>query len=201
MKSIFLAVVVVCALVVAGISGTLAVFSDEEQVGQNVFAAGTLDLQIGDGNPVSFTAGNIQPGYYEQFVVKVKNIGTLPGNLSVEFSPITNYENGRNEPEIAAGDTTGGNPGPGNGELGQYLEIAMTAHIDGVGTQTLPGMVFPALDDVGGATVSVPVKYGHLEPGEEVNLQVTLRLPIGTGNIVQSDSVEFEIIFHLEQVL
>lgn len=48
MKSIFLSVVVICALVVAGIGGTLADFSDYEVSEDNYFATGALDLKVSD---------------------------------------------------------------------------------------------------------------------------------------------------------
>ena len=49
MKSIFLSVVVICALAIAGIGGTLANFSDTELVVNNSFTTGTFDLKVWDG--------------------------------------------------------------------------------------------------------------------------------------------------------
>jgi predicted ribosomally synthesized peptide with SipW-like signal peptide len=49
MKSIFLSVVVICALVIAGIGGTLAGFVDTEQSVGNTIVTGSLDLRVSDG--------------------------------------------------------------------------------------------------------------------------------------------------------
>ncbi len=46
MKNIFLAIVIVSALAIAGIGGTLAGFSDTEQSLNNVFEVGNLDMLV-----------------------------------------------------------------------------------------------------------------------------------------------------------
>ena len=50
MKNIFLSVVVICALVIAGIGGTLAGLSDTESSVGNYMAMGSLDLEISPGD-------------------------------------------------------------------------------------------------------------------------------------------------------
>jgi len=49
MKNIYLSIVIICALAIAGIGGTLANFSDTEEVFDNTFESGSLDLLIWDG--------------------------------------------------------------------------------------------------------------------------------------------------------
>ena len=46
MKSIFLSVVVICALVISGLGGTLAGWSDTEEAQDNVIVTGSLDLKV-----------------------------------------------------------------------------------------------------------------------------------------------------------
>ncbi|MDD5082165.1 MAG: hypothetical protein PHU08_02205 [Dehalococcoidales bacterium] len=46
MKNIFLSVVIICALVIAGVGGTLAGFSDTEQSIGNRFEVGNMDLKV-----------------------------------------------------------------------------------------------------------------------------------------------------------
>ena len=48
MKSMFLSVVVICALVIAGVGGTLADFSDIETSPDNFFKTGALDGKYSD---------------------------------------------------------------------------------------------------------------------------------------------------------
>ena len=50
MRNVFLSVVVVCALVIAGIGGTLAGLSDTESSVGNYMAMGSLDLEISPGD-------------------------------------------------------------------------------------------------------------------------------------------------------
>ncbi len=54
MKSVFLSVVVICALTVAGIGGTLAGFSDTEMSAENFFEVGNLDLTVSVGSQGEF---------------------------------------------------------------------------------------------------------------------------------------------------
>jgi len=49
MKNVFLSVVIICALTIAGVGGTLANFSDTEEITDNVFESGSLDLLVYDG--------------------------------------------------------------------------------------------------------------------------------------------------------
>jgi len=60
MKAVFLSIVVVCALVVAGIGGTLAGFSDTEQSLDNIFEVGNLDLKVSK-NDVEYNDPDVPP--------------------------------------------------------------------------------------------------------------------------------------------
>lgn len=137
-----LVLLVLALLMVAGMAGagTFAYFSDTEASTGNTFTAGTLDLKVGDvddPNVVHVTLSDMKPGddtgYYKWVL---KNTGTLPGRVSVTFSPITNDDNGLTEPESAC-DTTGG---PGEGELGQYLK-------PGVDLRGVPGVTIIDYDE------------------------------------------------------
>lgn len=81
MKSIFLAVVVICALAIAGIGGTFAGYSDTDITSGNSLITGSMDLKIHDGtnwvdNPgplVAFT--KVNPCQSGTMVIKVWNAG------------------------------------------------------------------------------------------------------------------------------
>jgi len=260
-----LASVFVIGLLALGIGwGTYALFSDTETSTGNTFTAGTLDLKVDgqdDPNVMHITLSNMKPGddtgYYKWVL---KNVGTLPGKLSVTFSVIINDDNGLTEPESAC-DTTGG-PHP-EGELGQYLKpgihpddipddvkpyvtiierndeegwfiAEVSAEVDTEGTigwgpkgWSVPSQLYsqwqagpphpwgiPGLNGLGGNTYGT---LGYLSgdilaPGAEVafffkvKLDSDLRIWDGTNwlpvddNIIQSDSVQFNITFRLEQV-
>lgn len=182
-------ILMVCLVLSIASVGTYAYFTDIETVGQNVFAAGTLDLTVNGQNPstLQMTLGNIAPGYEGRWLYKVKNIGTLNGKLSVEFSAITNNDNGLTNPESAV-DSTGGD---GEGELGAYL--LWNGIYDPCSVRVFGHKV--PLNSVGGQTSSSI----NLNAGAQETLIVRFYLPSNVGDIVQSDSVTFTIIFHLEQ--
>ncbi|WP_251153648.1 TasA family protein [Cellulosimicrobium sp. Marseille-Q4280] len=79
----------------AGAAGTSALFTDQEVVSDNTFAAGTFDLTANQPDP-KIELPNMLPGDSADFDVVVGNGGTLELRYSVEgaFSAIT--EGGQN---------------------------------------------------------------------------------------------------------
>lgn len=206
--------------------GAFGMFSDAEAVTENRFVAGTLDLKVDDQDtPITmkFSVSNIAPGYDSGYLVWcLKNAGTISGRPYIEFSTITNSENGENEPESIAEGMPYARP---EGELGQYLKYTI-----GVGPcnwsvpsllesqwQTGPSHPWgvPGLDALSGETkFKGPTGYVFpvLNPGEtygfflKVSLDENLRLWDGTqwididDNIIQTDEIDFDIIFHMAQI-
>jgi predicted ribosomally synthesized peptide with SipW-like signal peptide len=213
-------------------AGAFAVFSDTETSKGNTFTAGTLDLKVGgqdDPNVVFITLGDLKPGWSNTYTWTLKNVGTLPGYVSIEFSLITNNENGVNEPEaIAEAEPYGfqgarATLGRAEGELGEYLKTRVS-HTNQWpdypfvwSTNTGPGPAYAgqrwALDACGGKTYDkVHGNKVTLAPGAELKIFLGLSLDTnlkawdGCGshdiddNVIQSDGVVFNIIFHLDQV-
>jgi len=263
-KSLFGSIIVIAGVASMMTIGTHSYYSDTETSVGNTFTAGTLDLNVDgqdDPNVVHITLSNMKPdddtGYYKWIL---KNVGTLPGKVSVTFSTIINDDNGLTEPESACDTTGGSHP---EGELGQYLKPGV--HPDEIPDDVKPYVtIIERNDEEGwyiaevseevdtGGTIgwgppgwSVPSRlysqwqtgpphpwgtpglnclsgntYGTLNylpgdilnPGQEVGfffrvkLDNNLRIWDGTkwievdDNIIQSDSVEFDITFHLDQV-
>jgi len=214
----FVAVMSLVVAVLSTLAGSMAIFADTETSQDNYFEAGTLNLTVDgrdDPNVMHFTLTNIKPcdgvGGAEHSLIKYQwvlgNTGSLSGQPWIEIKNCVNYENGRNEPELAV-DGTGGNPGPGNGELGQYLLLQINAAGSG-------GFMYPH----GGPCVdggrNCPLNYwcGYGPIGQTGGQQwevigpsssiaalvLEFELPCAVGNVVQSDSVEFDIVFHLDQ--
>ena len=213
MKKIMPLAASIAIILIAGIfasAGTMAQFNDTETVGVHDIQAGTLDLTLeGSDVVVHVTIKDIYPGWSKTWLWELKNTGSLDGNLTVEVTNIVNRENGRNDPEIEAGDE--GAPG----ELGQYLIVKKFDIRKGPGISpwTLTDIhdnTFVcdygfSLNEYDGRTFSTywphdGCGYCILESGETQYCFLHLELPSDVGNIVQSDSVEFDIIFHLEQV-
>jgi predicted ribosomally synthesized peptide with SipW-like signal peptide len=124
MKSVFLSVVVICALTVAGIGGTLAGFSDTEESLNNYFEVGNLDLTVTNGGTTEFQdpnvpalvyAGLVKPCISQDFDWDIHN--NSDGNMNAyAYICFKNYEcyeayttkhpeaSGRPEPEVVAED-------------------------------------------------------------------------------------------------
>jgi predicted ribosomally synthesized peptide with SipW-like signal peptide len=84
MKSIFLSVVIICALAISGIGGTLATWSDSETSHDNVIETGSLDLKVnneddlpwGNGVPQKVAITCMIPDkLYGPFLVELWNAG------------------------------------------------------------------------------------------------------------------------------
>ena len=200
-KRILISLAIIGAVSAIVVGATTAYFSDTETASGNTFTAGTLNLQVGNDDPYTehITIDNItpSPGFPDWVwvgpVYTVKNIGTLPGKLSIEFRNVVNEENGRREPEIEAGDES-----EDSGELGEYLKLVNVTAKIGTGKWT-PIYTWPYLsvNDTDGRTFDI----GILEAGETAKLDLDWWLSDDPNiNVVQSDSVEFDIIFKLEQV-
>lgn len=111
MKSILLSVVVISALVVAGVGGTLAGFVDTEVSEGNLYQAGHLDLLIdGDNDPSSvfnITCG--VPCTSADEWVEVENRGECTGAmLYLHFKDVVSVEAGIKDGEICDRIVTAG---------------------------------------------------------------------------------------------
>jgi predicted ribosomally synthesized peptide with SipW-like signal peptide len=101
MKNIFLSVVVVCALVVAGVGGTLATLSDTEESVGNKIEVASLDLKVNDKDDANAWGSTgvgavlvqecILPDTPMQTLVKVENEGCADGYLYIVFKSLSCY--------------------------------------------------------------------------------------------------------------
>lgn len=223
MKKILLSVLTIGLVAAVAFGATRALFSDTETSYGNVFDAGTLDLKVDgqdDGGTVAhYTLSGMKPGDNVTYMWELKNTGSIPGQPSVEFSPITNNDNGCNEPEDGAEVAEYGSAtcGDGEGELGQYIKVGIwrsglnstwkSIHLPGDTWRTGPGA---GLDGKGGNTYG-DTSFSVLGQGDFVQFYLILGLEDDLrdtsyvnidvdDNVIQSDSAEFDIIFHLDQV-
>jgi len=227
MKRIFLAIAAIAVTAVVSVAVTRAYFSDTETSTGNTFAAGTLDLKVDDEDtPITkhFSVSDLAPGYDSGYSVWcLKNTGTIPGQPYIEFSTVTNNENGIYED--TEGDAETEAYARTEGELGEYLKYTI-----GVGpcNWSVPSLLssqwqtgpvhpwgIPGLDSLSGNTYfkgPTGYKFPVLNQGEtygffmKTSLDDDLEIWDGTkwigadDNIIQSDGVSFDITFHLDQV-
>lgn len=208
MKKIIVSLFTIFALVAVVASGTQAVFVDTETVSGNTIAAGTLNLTVDDAeSPViaNVDLSGMVPGETYSQTWILKNTGSLEGQPSVEFSAITEDDNGCVSPETDAGDVT---CGPGEGELGQELLMQLYADNSSVSSNMVSIQGEHYLSSSWGGEVwlapgnpnSPSGVWNTIGEDETVQMRLNFRLDEDAGNIIQSDSTSFDIIFHLDQV-
>jgi predicted ribosomally synthesized peptide with SipW-like signal peptide len=156
--------VVICALTVAGIGGTLAGFSDTEESLNNYFEVGNLDLTVTDGGTTEFQdpnvpplveAGLVKPCISQDFDWDIHNQsdGDMDAYAYICFKNFECYESetakhptGRVEPEdvaeiggrLANRDIPGQGPWGQNCTLAEFVEINATVNM-GTGSTNLIG--------------------------------------------------------------
>ncbi|GIW62508.1 MAG: hypothetical protein KatS3mg091_004 [Patescibacteria group bacterium] len=190
-------VIVMVALVSAGIAGTFAYFTAIRTVQQSQFEVGTLDLSV-DSN------GNV----LEPFVLEnlgengnmsgsktwtIRNTGSLPGIVRVSLANLQNTENGCNDQEKAV------EPGCENdnvGELGDLINL--TVSVDG--QQMFSTTIGPNDESALGNLWDAMQNQVILDPNETTDITFAWSLNENAyGNEIQSDAVNFDVNFRLVQ--
>lgn len=199
MKRILLGIFAIALVVTLAAGATIAQFSDTETSNGNTFTAGTLDLKVGDQddpNVVHITRTNLIPyphwshSYGGQWALR--NAGSVPGRFSMEIKNIKNYENGCIEPE--AGDSTCG-IGTDQGELGGLMFAKWSRNVAPWGGW---GSVMSPLNSAEGVIVTGDVlNPGETAPAVYLDLEWDYS---SSDNLAQSDGIEFDIVFHLDQI-
>ena len=200
MRRILLSIIIIG--VVAGMmgAGTFSYFSDVETSKGNTFSAGVLDLNV-DGknkNVVKFTVSNMRPGNQPKGMWNLSNVGTIDGYLDLENITVTSYENGRLDPEKAAGDTTGGNPGKGKGELQDVVNLSLFVDRDCNGWISTGDYVF-FNDKVANLPSSFDLNESIPANGYVHIVAIFDWWSTPNDNIAQSDSFTLDITFELAQ--
>jgi predicted ribosomally synthesized peptide with SipW-like signal peptide len=113
MKSIFLSVVVICALAIAGVGGTFATWSDSETSFDNTIVTGSLDLKVngaddepwGEGVPTKVMIDCMIPcKFYGPYEVELWNAGQcdFPSHA---YLHLKNYECSNVDPKVNDGSS------------------------------------------------------------------------------------------------
>ncbi|QLH84147.1 hypothetical protein [Halosimplex pelagicum] len=143
-------------------------------------------------NATLLRADGVVPGEEGVSRLRLRNTGTARGELSVTGFDVESDENGLLPPESPVDDS------PEEGELDEHLVVRVSAEYPGGETAAVygdEGFVPIGSLEAGNRTIG-----DGLAAGEDVTIVVEWRLPAGTGNEVQSDSVTFDIGFTLRSV-
>lgn len=167
------------AAVLALGAGTYAAFTDTETAPDATFAAGTLNLEVGQtvtGNPLNFL--NLVPGQTTETVLTFVNTGTVNGNLSLDFEVV-----GGDPTCVAEEDVV-----PNGCALGGNLPDNLQVNIDGVARGTLTDLARDGLP------------AGLLPAQSQDTYTLTVTLNGNAGNEVQSDTATLTTVATLDQV-
>jgi len=200
MKKIFLSFAIIIAVSSFSFLLTKAYFTDKKTSSGNKFTVGTLNLEVGGSQGAKvepFIISDLGGGEIKgQKIWKLKNNGSLPGQLAINLDNILNSENGCNTPESEI-DQTCANPGISEGELGNIISANFS--IDNV------SKIKTTLNQDGANILSDYWKDSSniliLEPNQEVELKLEWFESSTYGNEIQSDSLSFDLNFDLQQII
>jgi len=197
-KKILVSLIVIAGVGTAGFAATRAFFRARVQSTDSSFTVGTLDLSVNDKQEA-----------VDNFVVEgigasgdisgsktwtIKNVGTLPGKLYFSLSNLDNQENGCNRAETVDETTCADD---NVGELGNVVDATVSVN----GTI----MVETALANTNQADYANQwnEKPEVIIPAGE-SVEVTMNWNASQAdydNSIQSDSLTFDTIFDLVQLV
>jgi predicted ribosomally synthesized peptide with SipW-like signal peptide len=194
-SKIILSLLVIGVVSAVAIGGTVAYFSDTETSTGNTFTAGTLDLNVDDGNinVVKFTVTDANPGATGGGTWIVKNVGSVAGYLDLEAISQINDDNGCTEPEAAVPDTT---CGAGEGELGANMNIDLFVDANNNGVNDSETVIYAG--PLSGIAASYDLSLA-LAAAATNYIRLNYTIPTTVGNIIQSDSTTLNLSFELGQ--
>lgn len=188
---------------------TAALFTDVETTQDSTFTAGTLDMNVDGNNGTAFDNIVVSNIGVDGTVSGTKtwtinNTGSVPGNLTMQVTNVVNNENGCNEPEALV-DTTCDDPGADQGELGGVIATSVDLDTDAAGPNAATTVINSdlATADAGQYLTQWTANAGTVTIPAGGSLTVTMDWsndPASYGNEIQSDSLEFDVQFDLEQV-
>jgi len=198
MRKILIALLGVLLVAALAGAGTFAYFSDTETSTGNTFTAGTLDLKVDDKDHPNVFAVNIEPmkpGDTDGNTWNVTNSGSIPGDLKLTVSSITDAENSNPESETNTEDP---------GDLSGALMVILYVDADNSNSFTTGDTELYGNGSGGKALLSgMPGNYDPGDPGTKggnpVRIRLDWELPASTGNEVQGDKASFNIEFRLNQ--
>lgn len=179
-KKMLLSVLIIGVVATVAGAGTWAAFSDSETSDGNTFTAGTLDLKLNGLDGITgFSIGDVASNAQGNAgTITVKNAGTISGNLVVSSANIVEDENGMNDAEQAVDSTAA------DGELGSAITISIYDGANLLYQGSVAGLSDANLVTLAGA--------------EEKTLTINYAVS-DAGNEIQSDILEFDLAFTLNQ--
>jgi predicted ribosomally synthesized peptide with SipW-like signal peptide len=201
----------IAALLLIGAVGasTWAAFQDTEKSSNNTLTAGTLDLNINNGNIdyTMFTLTNIKPGDTGNYIAPLRNNGSLGGKLTVTSALVSHSAGAAPvpaDPDIVPTDV-----------LYTTAQIALYIDVDNSGTWNAGdiglranGTTYTFSDSA--TLLQAPMNsylaatwtdaVANLAVGATNRFVVNYSLPLATGNNCQGGSAVMSFTFVLNQL-
>lgn len=212
MKRITLSLMTIATVALLSVSATGAYFVDIEEIKGNTFAAGSLDLVLGDSQTLPFSLSNLKPGDEDTGTVTLTNAGTLDGKLTINWTATSDSENGILEPEaqqyprpLGGDGLTTADSSATWGELDIFMRFAMYVDVDKSGSfnsgdvqlaTPYPPVVHPGHDSgklywssftshhegVSGFNTKTWTNVVTIPAGQSVDLVIPWKFPTETGD-------------------
>jgi predicted ribosomally synthesized peptide with SipW-like signal peptide len=193
MKRILLSLMTIAIIAAMLAGGAVAHFSDMETSTGNTFSAASIDLTLDGQNGTAVThfdnITDVVPGASGWADMDIVNVGTTEALAHIEVIVTVDAENTLERPEEGLNDTAP------NGELDENLWFDIRAD--------LPGGDEFELEIAQGYVANIqgiPHSIGTLGPAEGIRVGISWSIPYDVGDIIQSDSCEFDLRFSLEQI-
>lgn len=202
-KKILISSFIIAAVSAGGYFGSQALFTDTETSTTAQFTVGTLDLDVDNNNGQAFDNFEVSNIGVDETLEggrtwTINNTGSLPGRLTFALDNLVNYENGCNEPEALV-DTTCSDPGPGEGDMGPVVDVTVLFNDQLVVTSDYAEASQPSYEAQWLSNLSNGDRI--IPPGGSVTVTMNWVVDHDSyGNEVQSDSLEFDTVFTLDQV-
>lgn len=192
-------------------AGSLAYFSDTEISKNNTLQAGRFDLLVGVNSEASYTDrviswpeqsiepdnlifnwNDVKPGDYGEATISL-HIDNNDAWLEMKIGNYLNEEMGMNEPEELADET------PFDGDLAQNLHLKIWEDMGGEpGNNEYDDGEKVFFEDTAD-TLPERIVLGNIPGCESYYIGFSWMVPFDVGNEIQTDMVQFDVIFSAEQ--
>jgi hypothetical protein len=195
--------------------GTFAHYKDVDTVAGNSIDADVLQLELRERSDTAVTPINISdmgPGegsFSEQIIaLKSEDNERSDAKLSLKFNSIAEDDNGCVDPENTVDSTCG----PGEGELADNVIVTIQTFNPTFNGTSWSGLsnanriativenvpLQSLLDDADGLDLHTFLDDNGVD-ADHVGIQIFWTVPATVGNVIQSDSSTFDLVYTLEQ--
>jgi predicted ribosomally synthesized peptide with SipW-like signal peptide len=200
----------ICVVAGLAVGGMHAYFSDVETSTDNVFTAGTIDLQVNDENPWASAAVNgeltdLKPCETGEVTIILENVGSNPMDVWKLIKDVATEDGTETEPESSEA--------PAN-DIDGVIRYSMSAAKtngstnDPAATATIEEDENFTISDgshqLDGETSAVKEQYiylGEMAPGDVWEITQGYHMDAYTTNWAQGDTMTFTIEFYAQQTV